>query len=219
MAAAFSVQKDLGLDWYTNLTKLTTKFNNSSDPIPFQSHSTRKSICVVQCLREVFTNHWRTCIHTSPKLEFYCKIKSEFVAEWYLSHIKIPANRASVTRMRISSHNLYIERGRYVNPPIPRESRWCVYCYLQNNEKIVENEIHALFDCPLYQSIKEHVFGTQPTYPLEIENMFKCPDKLDTSQILLVGKFIHGILETNQNFTKYYKSQDFHSNTGQCVLL
>ena len=110
-------------------------------------------------------------------------------------------HRASVTRLRISSHNLYIERGRYVNPPIPRELRWCVYCYLQNNKKVVENELHALLECPLYQCIKEHVFGIQLNYPLEIENMFKCPDALDTSHIKLVGKLVHGILETNHNFT------------------
>ena len=219
LAAAYCVQKDLGLDWYTNLTKLTARFNTNNDPTSSQLCTTRTSISVAQQIKEFFVNHWKSSINTSPKLEFYSRIKKEFLAEPYLSHIKIPSHRASVTRMRISAHNLYVERGRYVRPPIPRESRWCVYCFMQNNEKLIEDETHVLLVCPLYQSIKERLLGSNHIVPLTIECMFLSSESPNASKIAILGKLIHAILETNQNYTKYYSSQDFHNNTGHCVLL
>ena len=50
-----------------------------------------------------------------PKLEFYNKIKHdfEFDPETHLGVVKIPDARKSLTRFRISCHNLYIERSRY----------------------------------------------------------------------------------------------------------
>ena len=168
LAAAFSVQKELGLDWYTNLSKLCKTF--TSNPVTSLTHTPRKSIVVSQSLKNMFVNHWKTSINTSPKLELYRQVKSDFLAEPYLSQITTLAHRASVTRMRISAHNLYIERGRYARPPIPRESRWCVYCFFHKKEKIVEDEAHALLNCPLYQNLKTRFFGSMSSAPTKIEN-------------------------------------------------
>ena len=121
-----------------------------------------------------------------------------------------------MTRIRISSHNLYIERGRYTRPPIPRESRWCIYCYMQTNDKVIEDETHTLLTCPLYQPIKEHLYSDKAKIPHKIEDL---TISLDTSHNALAGKLIHAILETNEYYTKYYSSQDFHNKTGQCILL
>ena len=225
LAAAFSVQKELGLDWYTNITKIMAKFNcynSHSVNRLLQSRPIRKSISVTQSLKETFVNHWKSYINTSPKLEFYSKIKHEFSAEEYLSAVTTPAHRAGITRIRISAHHLYVERGRYTSPLTPRESRWCVYCKLNKNETFIEDEAHVLLDCPLYQSIRLHFFGNQ--VPLKLDNLFPsstCSNKSNTSKIAKVGEYIHSILEANQNYTQYYNSdsQDFHNNTGHCVLL
>ena len=58
---------------------------------------------------------WKSAKATSPKLEFYNQIKHdfEFDPETYLGVVKIANARKSLTRFRISCHNLYIERGRY----------------------------------------------------------------------------------------------------------
>ena len=53
-----------------------------------------------------------------------------------------------ITRMRLCSHNLNIERGRYSN--IERHNRICTFCNL--NE--IEDEYHFILKCPLYNDIR-----------------------------------------------------------------
>ena len=54
-------------------------------------------------------------------------------------------DRKIITRWRLSSHHLYIETGRYKNPPVVREERKCVIC------EEVEDEEHALLKCRAHE--------------------------------------------------------------------
>ena len=56
--------------------------------------------------------------------------------------------RCLISRWRLSNHKLYIETGRYNNPPIPREDRKCVIC------NVLEDEHHAIFICPTFSNIR-----------------------------------------------------------------
>ena len=47
--------------------------------------------------------------------------------------------------------NLKIETGRHVRPKIPSDQRVCKLCTLN----IVEDEIHFLIQCPVYQDIRD----------------------------------------------------------------
>ena len=63
----------------------------------------------------------------------------------------IPKNLVSyLTKLRISAQQLYVETGRYCDPAIPRENRFCFHC--KNN---VEDEKHFLLDCPLYKHVRK----------------------------------------------------------------
>ena len=53
--------------------------------------------------------------------------------------------------LRISNHKLNIEKGR--NVKISRCDRICPVCGLN-----IEDEIHFLFDCPKYSSIRDDFF-------------------------------------------------------------
>ena len=55
-------------------------------------------------------------------------------------------------KLRISNHKLNIETGRYDN--ISRCNKICPVCGLS-----VEDEIHFLFDCPKYSSIRDDFFN------------------------------------------------------------
>ena len=55
-----------------------------------------------------------------------------------------------MTKLRISAHQLYVETGRYCNPSIPRENRFCFY-----SKNFVEDEKHFLLDCPLYKHVRK----------------------------------------------------------------
>ena len=62
-------------------------------------------------------------------------------------------SRKSLVRLRISSHELWIETGRY--DKIPRDERLCSLC----NCNKIEDETHFLLDCPSYSSIRDRFFS------------------------------------------------------------
>ena len=72
----------------------------------------------------------------------------------------MPSTPEELTKLRISAHQLYVETGRYCNPVIPRENKFCFHC-----KNIVEDEKHFLLDCPLYLSL---IHISEPTRPLYI---------------------------------------------------
>ena len=57
--------------------------------------------------------------------------------------------RVAITKWRLSSHDLRVEKGRYTSPITPREERTCSRC-----PTCVEDEEHVLFQCPLYESVR-----------------------------------------------------------------
>ena len=88
------------------------------------------------------------------KLTLYSKLKSVFKQEKYLTQITNPILRSNLTKLRISAHNLAIEKGRYrkmlddTNSSIHYKSRTCNNCTLNK----VENEYHFIMECKLYEN-------------------------------------------------------------------
>ena len=83
---------------------------------------------------------WYTSIHslTDGKL---CSYKANFGCEKYLSIVQNFNLRRSLTRLRLSAHQLAIEKGRYMG--IPRHNRVCPRC----SSGEIEDEMHFLFNC------------------------------------------------------------------------
>ena len=59
-------------------------------------------------------------------------------------------DRTIITRWRLSSHHLYIETGRYKNPPVVRGERKCIIC------EEVEDEEHALLKCRAHEHTRNN---------------------------------------------------------------
>ena len=55
----------------------------------------------------------------------------------------------AITKWKLSSHALHIEKGRYITPITQREERTCSRC-----PACVEDEYHVLFQCPMYESVR-----------------------------------------------------------------
>ena len=163
----------------------------------------------------MFTNNWTIVKETSPKLEFYNLIKTKHGLEDYLLAISNHEHRANVTRLRISSHNLFVERGRYEIPLVPRHLRYCLHCKHTDDLTLVENEIHVLTVCPLYNWCRK--FYPENISLESIKDLF-CGPKTDGG-LKKFGNLTNSILEANKHFLKYYQTQDFHTNTGACKIL
>ena len=87
------------------------------------------------------------------KLEFYNVFKVSYAPSIYLDvSTRKSQNRKTLVKLRISDHKLNIETGRY--DKISRCNRICPVCSLD-----IEDEIHFLFDCAKYSSIRDDFFN------------------------------------------------------------
>ena len=81
------------------------------------------------------------------KLRTYKIVKSQYVLEHYMK-LNLPRNvSTAIAKVRLSAHDLEIERGRRTKPkPTPVHERLCKFCNLNS----VEDEIHFVTTCPFY---------------------------------------------------------------------
>jgi len=91
------------------------------------------------------------------KLRTFRKFKGDFKLENYITDIKNKNLRKNITKLRISAHDLMIEKGRYHRPyKIPVDERICSLC--DNNA--VEDEKHVVNTCPKYTQEREILHNT-----------------------------------------------------------
>jgi hypothetical protein len=104
------------------------------------------------------------------KLRTYNLLKTEYAREPYLT-IDLPVHlKRAITKIRISAHNLEIERGRRAKPKlIPANERVCRHC-----KDKVEDELHFITECPLYSQPRADLFRACPGVEgLDKESQFK----------------------------------------------
>jgi len=125
------------------------------------------------------------------KLRTYGLLKTTIGFEKYLEQIIKPATRITVTKLRLSNHNLMIETGRYNK--IPKELRLCPLCL-----KTVETEIHFLVECPVYTNMREKILERillkKPAFAY-YTNAHQFVYLLSTENILETSKFIEECFE------------------------
>ena len=131
---AFSVQHILSKTLNISLT------NDTPTPNTIASISTH--------LKEKFQILFLQCTEQFHKLKAYSEIKHNIKLSEYLLYVKNSKTRKALTNLRISTHPLEIERGRYTN--IPPDKRHCTKCALN----LTENERHFLVVCPFYNTLR-----------------------------------------------------------------
>ena len=90
----------------------------------------------------------------NPKLRLYRDFKCDFNVEPYM-YINVSKYRIAISRLRLSSHHLAIEKGRHAKQKMPIERRFCTSCL----DKI-DDEIHFLIECKKIQKLRKHMFNT-----------------------------------------------------------
>ena len=94
--------------------------------------------------------------------------------------------RFVITRWRLSNHKLRIETGRYHVPYIPRENRKCFEC------NILEDEKHAIYDCPAFSYIRRNYERVLEKYPSVVTLLN--PDPSDIYDVALLLSEIDDVL-------------------------
>ena len=141
---SFLEQKLNNMKWFNSANKLIeshgTKITNKDGFAIISAGKSAKSC------KLMFESIWKGALSKSPKLEFYACVKKNFSMEIYLDLLDFDL-RKTLSAIRISSHRLPIERGRYLTPPISIDMRYCELCLERNKVSVLGNETHFLFDC------------------------------------------------------------------------
>ena len=125
-------------------------------------------------------------------------------------------------RLRQSCGQKYPTQGRV----LPSQGRDTVKVPLPPDPNVAdsEDEMHSLLICPMTFPIKREVFSSYSNS--EIRSMSiadltttSCTDATSIAHNIQIGKLTNSILDTYKAYTSYYETQDFHNNTGSCVLL
>ena len=104
---------------------------------------------VKQRINDVFVQNWYSELQDSTRARSYI-LFAEFKLQKYLKCINIEKFRIALSRLRMSSHRLENEKGRWHKPTaIPLNDRKCKHC------NILEDEFHFILECPLYQELRK----------------------------------------------------------------
>ena len=106
--------------------------------------------------------------NNSSKLKTYSKLKTNIGMEYYLNNIQNITDRISMTKLRLSNHNLMIEKGRHNN--IESSNRFCPFC-----PTCIEDEFHFIIKCPKYAPIRLNLIAN-----INIENQHLSNESLFT---------------------------------------
>ena len=132
---------------------LCTQLNINKQSVNFKNPSTFLSKAENN-LSKHLKNHQLNLIRTNKKLKFYSIFKNETNHSEFINHIRNPEHRRVASKFRIGNHNLKIETGRFTIPKTPEELRICDHCNLNS----VENEMHILFHCDVYNDLRKTLF-------------------------------------------------------------
>ena len=133
------------------------------------------------------------CNTESRILKTYASYKCDFNTESYLEVISAPKYRIALSKLRSSSHNMELERGRYVRPKKILDERVCLLC------KLVDDEIHFVTSCCINEtqrlSLYQKLITVDPEFTL-LSNE---------------DKFVYMMANRNQTVTIWFAKFIYHS--------
>lgn len=170
----------------------------------WENHGTKYKHKTLRLLKtslyQIYDNSWWSLINNDDsKLRTYKTFKFHPSLENYILEVPDVQKRKEFTKLRISSHQLQIELGRYTKPrKTPVENRICKLC----NSQEVETEQHFFMSCPLYNSARKSLFENLASFTafrtLNSTDQFRfimsCLDG-DTEIITLVTNFVNKCIE------------------------
>ncbi len=111
-------------------------------------------------MKKKYDDQWRSFINRVPqgqdqgnKLRIYNKFKDLFQMEKYLRAIPDRRTRIEICKLRISAHNLMVERMRYSRPKPKLDDRLCKFC------QCADTEFHFIFQCCNNATLRTEMFS------------------------------------------------------------
>ena len=132
--------------------------HNVLQSVQIKTHFSCLRICHLQIIAfffkerviDVFKQTWFNGVKSKSSLNLFLRYKNDIQFEKYLDILPIN-KRAALSRLRLSSHKLLIETGRYSNRRLERNERKCTFCDMND----LEDEYHFVLVCPLYADLRQ----------------------------------------------------------------
>ena len=115
----------------------------------------------------IYIQDWHSRLENSTRARFYINIANcQF--QRYLELLKIEKYRKSLCKLRVSSHRLQVEMGRWAKPnKILFDNRKCRAC------KVLEDEFHFIIVCSFYKDLRKtyikRYYWQRPNMPKFLE--------------------------------------------------
>jgi hypothetical protein len=191
--------------WFSLVAKLLSLSDQTSDAYDLTSLQHKLKLYTkntIEILNNEYTNSAIKNIGTHSKLRTYIKFKKHFNLENYMLINDVPMSwKKLFSTIRLSCHDLEIERGRYSKNPKPPNERICKICKLE-----AETEKHFIITCPHYKSHRQDLFSLLE----ENNSMFKeltendkfifIMENKNFESLKLIMKYIHDIYEERKHF-------------------
>ena len=146
-----------------------------------------------QRVTDNFQQTWHNELHNSSRAIFYRAI-SEFHFQEYLETVTIKKFRIALSKLRMSSHRLEVETGRWTRPnSTPISERLCKLC------NKLEDEFHFVLECPVYSDLRKSYVSR---YYYNRPNMYKMVELVNTTnkkQIRNLSIYIYKAFELRKH--------------------
>ena len=145
-------------------------------------------------IRDIYIQEWNADVRDTSSGRLFQYIKTDFIYEPYLDKLD-RALRIAVTRFRLSSHTLFIERGRWNKPrKIPREERLCTVC------GVLEDEYHCLVICPRFVNERRNRLTESLQERPCMNNLINFFNSKNEQELRNLGNLCMNILIEHKNF-------------------
>ena len=187
---------DLGFETWVTKVKEILHANNLSHLYDVSYVDDSSEMKIIRNLKKsLYCSFAETCmkdLYQYPSLRSYVLLKQEYKLENYLFVIRDYKLRKSISKLRLSSHELMIEKGRYTKPKVPAEKRLCKCCTTGS----VENEMHFLLECPAFSLERCYLLQTVHEYEVPIiddnqRNFCQILSCVNEKVMFAVGKYIN----------------------------
>lgn len=131
-----------------------------------------------QRLMDTYNVSWREGMEACSSLSLFRNIKTSYQPAPYLYKVLNRKYRSAIAKLRLSSHPLFIETGRYTG--ISRVNRICSYCELND----IEDEYHFVLKCSKYQFLRNQYI---PKYYTRNPSVYKLNQLLNSDKVKILN--------------------------------
>ncbi len=221
---AFAEQRTLQLTWYKNLEVIHSALIVPSDETPLKV----APATIKDAMKARFIEEWSLNRQENKKLGFYNLIKESFSCETYLSINLSHKQSKRIAQLRTSAHRFNIETGRHDNAKRSTIlNRLCYQCCTNDRNTmdslaelpffppIIEDEIHVLRTCSLYEDLRHRLSQSAKTCLFsDIPRLFK-DKKLIIEMAMFLVKIWHRRFPEKPTKNNTSKREKGKGNTGK----